>query len=144
MKLFSGDYSHLDSSSYFYTLYNSLIKTRLIVVVASCSLVCTGWVSYTLPYHTTSYLDGADLVYCVYSRATLSGEALDGLQVKFESRVERVMIDVSLEIRKEHPGVVLSACTRLPDVIIPYGAKYGKAYDTGGLTHWPHGERGIS
>lgn len=75
---------------------------------------------------------------------SLSGEALDDLQVKFESHVDRAMIDASLELRKEYPGVVLSSCTRLPDVIIPDGAEYGTAYGTGSLTRWPDGERGIS
>ncbi|PMB68856.1 hypothetical protein BM221_005440 [Beauveria bassiana] len=54
------------------------------------------------------------------------------------------MIDVALELRKEYPDVLLSSCTRLPDVITPDGVKYGTRYDTGSLTPWPNDERKIS
>lgn len=54
------------------------------------------------------------------------------------------MIDVALELKREIPGLVLSSCTRLPDVITPDGTRYGTRYDTGSLEPWPTGEMGIS
>ncbi|KAJ5965858.1 ankyrin repeat-containing domain [Penicillium waksmanii] len=76
----------------------------------------------------------------------LTGEPLDDsdLETLFESRVDRAMIDVSLELRRDYPNVVLSSCTRLPDVITPDGVKYGTRYDTGSLVRWPEGQRGLS
>ncbi|CAI7569709.1 unnamed protein product [Penicillium glandicola] len=74
----------------------------------------------------------------------LDGEPLMELEFKFESRVDRAMIDVALELRREYPGVVLSSCTRLPDVITPDGMKYGTRYGIGSLEPWPENESGLS
>ncbi|KAF4345744.1 ankyrin repeat-containing protein [Fusarium beomiforme] len=50
----------------------------------------------------------------------LNGELLTN-KVTFDSLVDRVMIDVSLELRdrKKYPRLLFSSCTRLPDVITP-------------------------
>ncbi len=60
----------------------------------------------------------------------LDRKPLQGLQVKFESRVDRALIDISLELRKEDRNLVLSSCTRLPDVISSDRVKYGIKYNT--------------
>lgn len=76
----------------------------------------------------------------------LTGESLDfsDLEILFESRVDRAMIDVALELRRDNPDVVLSSCTRLADVITPDGMKYGTRYDNGSLTPWPEGQKGLT
>ncbi|KAF5676593.1 ankyrin repeat-containing protein [Fusarium heterosporum] len=74
----------------------------------------------------------------------LTGEALNEPEVIFESRVDRAMIDVALEIKRDFPGVLLSSCTRLPDIISPEGFKYGTSYQTGKFQKWPDGERKIA
>ncbi|KAM0351662.1 hypothetical protein ACHAPU_002672 [Fusarium lateritium] len=74
----------------------------------------------------------------------LTGDELNKPEVIFESRVDRAMIDVALEIKRDYPGVLLSSCTRLPDVISPDGVKYGTSYKTGGFQRWPDGEGRIA
>ncbi|KAJ6019736.1 hypothetical protein N7522_000444 [Penicillium canescens] len=73
----------------------------------------------------------------------LDGEPLIKPEVVFESRVDRVMIDVSLALRKEYPDLLFSSCTRLPDVITSTG-KYKAKFQTSRLVPLQEGEEGLA
>ncbi|KAI8718591.1 hypothetical protein NCS52_00638400 [Fusarium sp. LHS14.1] len=89
---------------------------------------------------------GLGLGYDVYTgKATnpLNGESLTSPAVIFESRVDRVMINVSLELREKHPQLLFSSCTRLPDVTTPNG-KFKANFTTSRLVPSKEGEEGLS
>ena len=73
----------------------------------------------------------------------LNGEILTDKNIIFESRVDRAMIDVSLELRQKYPQLLFSSCTRLPDVITSKG-KFKADFRTSRLVPWKDGEKGIS
>jgi hypothetical protein len=73
----------------------------------------------------------------------LNGELLIDKDVIFESRVDRAMIDVSVELRRRYPELLFSSCTRLPDVITPSG-EYKAWHETSRLVRWENGEKGLS
>ncbi|EGX91946.1 ankyrin repeat-containing domain [Cordyceps militaris CM01] len=77
------------------------------------------------------------------ARNPLTGALLSDSDVIFDSRVDRAMIDVSLELREKHPQLIFASCTRLPDVITP-DAKYKASHETAKLVRWDEGEKGIS
>lgn len=72
----------------------------------------------------------------------LNGSPLTNGRVIIESLVDRVMIDLSLELRNDHPQLLFSSCTRLPDVITPEG-KHKASFKTSRLMPWETGERGL-
>ncbi|CAN8098607.1 unnamed protein product [Discula destructiva] len=100
------------------------------------------------------------------ARNPLTGEYLTDPAVIFDSLVDRAMIDVSLELRKKHPKLLFSSCTRLPDVIIHKAnhhrtrsnnnnnnnntadseddKRYKANHKTGELIPWPEGEAGLA
>jgi hypothetical protein len=77
------------------------------------------------------------------ARNPLNGQLLADKDVVFDSRVDRVMIDVSLELRRRYPSLLFSSCTRLPDVITPKG-EYKAWHETSRLVRWADGEKGLS
>ncbi|KAK8023809.1 ankyrin repeat protein [Apiospora rasikravindrae] len=72
----------------------------------------------------------------------LNGTELQDPQVIFNSLVDRAMIDVSLELRKEYPELLFASCTRLPDVITSKG-KFKAGFKTSRLEPWKTGEQGL-
>jgi ankyrin repeat protein len=78
----------------------------------------------------------------------LNGDRIKSEEVKYESRLDRAMIDVSLRIREENKKyvnkVLFSSCTRLPDVVAPNGARYKVRFQTANVEKWSSGEEGIS
>ncbi|CAN9091613.1 unnamed protein product [Alternaria alternata] len=50
-----------------------------------------------------------------------NGVKLEDPGVIFEALIDRVMIDVSLELRERNTNLIFSSCTRLPDIITPEG-----------------------
>ncbi|KAK4150798.1 hypothetical protein C8A00DRAFT_45879 [Chaetomidium leptoderma] len=77
------------------------------------------------------------------ARNPLNGEPLADEGVIFDSRVDRAMIDVSVEVRKRYPTLLFSSCTRLPDVITPKG-EYKAWHETSRLVRWDDGEKGLA
>lgn len=77
------------------------------------------------------------------AKSPLDGTPLMKQEIIFESLVDRAMIDVSLELRKEYPKLLFSSCTRLPDVITPEG-KFKAGFATSRLESWKDGEEGLS
>lgn len=77
------------------------------------------------------------------ARNPLDDELLVDEKVIFESLVDRVMIDVSLKLREEHPDLLFSSCTRLPDVITTEGA-YKASFQDAELRRFEDGEAGLS
>lgn len=77
------------------------------------------------------------------ARNPLDGQVLQDRQVIFHSLVDRVMIDVSLELREKYPQLLFSSCTRLPDVIRPDGS-FMASYKTSHLMPWLIGEKGLA
>ncbi|AEO59652.1 hypothetical protein MYCTH_2308116 [Thermothelomyces thermophilus ATCC 42464] len=77
------------------------------------------------------------------ARNPLNGELLTDEGVIFDSRVDRAMIDVSVELRKRYPKLLFSSCTRLPDVITPKG-EYKAWHETSRLVRWDDGEKGLA
>ena len=77
-------------------------------------------------------------------RNPLNGEPIKDLEVTFESRVDRAMIEVSLELKKRYPILYSSSCTRLYEVRTSEGEELVAGIKTGALRLKPDGERGIS
>ncbi|KAK8045771.1 hypothetical protein PG996_013835 [Apiospora saccharicola] len=73
----------------------------------------------------------------------LTGELLMDEEVIYNSTVDRVMIDVELELRKKYPNLFFSSCTRLPDVTMS-GRHYKAKFGDGSLVPWPEGEKGLA
>lgn len=73
----------------------------------------------------------------------MDGTAITDLEVIFDSRVDRAMIDVSLELRRAHPELNFSSCTRLCDVRTIKGDMVADM-KTGRLRPVPHGQKGIA
>lgn len=65
----------------------------------------------------------------------LNGELLTDKGVIFEALVDRAMIDVSLELQRENKDLLLSSCTRLPDVITSRG-RYKAGHEFGRMVLW--------
>jgi hypothetical protein len=86
------------------------------------------------------------------ARNPKNGQLLTDDKVKFESLVDRVMIDVTLELKKEHPELRFSSCTRLPDVVtdirtedeVILDKKYKAAFRTSSMTPWFKDQEGLS
>jgi hypothetical protein len=72
----------------------------------------------------------------------LNGEDLRIEDVIYQSRVDRVMIDVSLELRILYPELVFSSCTRSADEMVQ-GENYKRKFRTGKLDTWEDEERGL-
>jgi hypothetical protein len=72
-----------------------------------------------------------------------NGEAITDDEVILESRIDRAMIDVSLELRRNYPDLRFSSCTRLCDVWTSAG-ELAVSIRTGKLYPRPDGEKGIS
>lgn len=98
---------------------------------------------------------GLGLLYDVNTgkaRNPLTGDPLQNPDVIYESRVDRVMIDVSLQLRENHhielrkkpnhPNLLFSSCTRLADVIV-LGQNYKAHHQDGKFIRWAEGEAGI-
>lgn len=64
-------------------------------------------------------------------------------EIIYESCIDRAMIDVSLELRRQYPQLLFSSCTRLPDIITTRGS-YKGSYDTASLVKIEDGESGLS
>lgn len=77
------------------------------------------------------------------ARNPLDGTLLTDYDVIVESRVDRAMIEVSLELRKNYPDLLFASCTRLPDVITSKG-KYKASFATSRLELWSTGEKGLA
>lgn len=77
------------------------------------------------------------------ARNPLNGVPLKNSEVIYESCIDRAMIDVSLELRKQYPRLLFSSCTRLPDVITPEG-KFKASHETSKLVELEEGEAGLS
>ncbi|KAK9773235.1 hypothetical protein SCAR479_10152 [Seiridium cardinale] len=75
----------------------------------------------------------------------LTGDPLEDDRVKFDCLVDRAMIDVSLDLRKQYPELLFSSCTRLPDVITSKG-KFKAHHATSRLVALPDpdSEKGLS
>lgn len=76
----------------------------------------------------------------------LNGKLIRDEKVKFESRVDRVLIDVALELREKNSELLFSSCTRLPDYIIDH-KNYKANWQTSRLEAWKDAdtdENGIS
>jgi hypothetical protein len=72
------------------------------------------------------------------------GSPISDPEMILASRLDRAMIEVSLELRKLYPQMVFSSCTRLSDVYIrDSDAEYTADLLTGKLKPKPTGERGI-
>ena len=74
----------------------------------------------------------------------LNGVRIKCEKVKYQSRLDRAMIAVSLRLREKYPKVLFSSCTRLPDVVSPNGANYKVRFATAKLQKWDPGEEGIA
>ncbi|KAL1603443.1 hypothetical protein SLS60_005030 [Paraconiothyrium brasiliense] len=74
----------------------------------------------------------------------INGVNIVDKEVIYDARVDRAMIDVSLELRRRYPNRLrFSSCTRLPDVILPTG-KFKARYESSKLDGWAIGEKAIS
>ena len=73
----------------------------------------------------------------------LNGERIVTEEVIFEARFDRALIDVTLELKRAHKGLLIASCTRLPDVILPTG-NYIAGYLTSKMKPWETEEKGIS
>ncbi|KAF3008224.1 hypothetical protein E8E14_009615 [Neopestalotiopsis sp. 37M] len=73
----------------------------------------------------------------------LEGTSIHDKDVIFESCVDRVMIDVSLELRHKYSELLFGSCTRLPDVNMK-GKNYKASFADSKLRTWNTGEKGIS
>ncbi|KAF3058628.1 Ankyrin repeat and KH domain-containing protein 1 [Daldinia childiae] len=85
---------------------------------------------------------GLGLLYDVETgkaRNPLTGAPLRDETVVFNSLVDRAMIDVSLELRREHPDLLFCSCTRLPDVIAS-DQKYKAHHQSGNMVGWERNE----
>lgn len=71
----------------------------------------------------------------------LNGTPIEDLAVIFMSRLDRAMIEVSLELKKS--GKLLSGCTRLCDVRTSGGLEFTASMKDGKLRPKPAGERGL-
>lgn len=74
----------------------------------------------------------------------LTGEPITDLEVATASRLDRAMIEVSLELKAKHPTLMFSSCTRLCEVITPTGEQLTGDCLTGHLRPKPKGEKGIA
>ncbi|KAJ9604493.1 hypothetical protein H2200_011329 [Cladophialophora chaetospira] len=72
-----------------------------------------------------------------------TGEAITDQEVILESRIDRAMIEVSLELRQKYPRLRFSSCTRLCDIWTSAGKLVADIH-TGKLKPMPDGEKGIS
>ncbi|KAK0667869.1 hypothetical protein QBC41DRAFT_278083 [Cercophora samala] len=77
------------------------------------------------------------------ARNPFNDELLLDEKVIFESLVDRVMIDVSLNLRKRYPDLLFSSCTRLPDVTTPE-RPYKTGFHNAELGRFKDGEAGLS
>ncbi|KAK4197907.1 hypothetical protein QBC40DRAFT_136554, partial [Triangularia verruculosa] len=77
------------------------------------------------------------------ARNPLNVELIMDEKVIFESLLDRVMIDVGLELRRRHPDLLFSFCTRLPDVTTS-DSQYNVSFLTGDLKRIQDGETGLS
>lgn len=74
----------------------------------------------------------------------LTGEAITDLEVATASRLDRAMIEVSLELKAKHPTLMFSSCTCLCEVITPAGEQLTGDCLAGHLKPKPKGEKGIA
>ncbi|KAK4171219.1 hypothetical protein QBC36DRAFT_100935 [Triangularia setosa] len=77
------------------------------------------------------------------ARNPLNDDLLTDSKVIFEALVDRVMIDVSLELRRRYPDVLFASCTRLPDVTTSE-RQYKTSFKTAELGRMKDGEAGLS
>ena len=77
------------------------------------------------------------------ARNPLDGTTITDAEVILESRIDRAMIDASLELRRRYPKMYFSSCTRLCEVSTSKGELVADI-KTGRLKLKPVGEKGIS
>lgn len=120
----------------------------------SFEVMCKSFEDQINPY--IRGLDGKFIPEIVHSGlglgySTHTGDAVNPLDgtpildpsVIFDSRVDRAMIEVSLKIKKAHPELYFSSCTRLCDVRLTTGEGMVADMDTGRLKPKPWGEEGL-
>ncbi|EUC27370.1 hypothetical protein COCCADRAFT_111882, partial [Bipolaris zeicola 26-R-13] len=73
----------------------------------------------------------------------LNGKRIVTEEVIFEARFDRALIDVTLDLKRAHKGLLIASCTRLPDVILPTGY-YIADYSSSKMKPWETEEKGIS
>ncbi|KAK5740832.1 hypothetical protein LTR17_004422 [Elasticomyces elasticus] len=73
----------------------------------------------------------------------LNGALIKDPSVIVDSRLDRAMIQVSLDLRKQHPELLHSSCTRLCEVRTSEGEELVADMRSGRLKPKPKGERGI-
>ncbi|KAI0546426.1 WD40-repeat-containing domain protein [Xylaria curta] len=70
------------------------------------------------------------------------GSPISDPNVVLASRLDRAMIEVSLDLRKEFPQMVFCSCTRLSDVYMA-NEQYATTVDTSRLRRKPEGDEGL-
>ncbi|KAH6970770.1 hypothetical protein BKA56DRAFT_559262, partial [Ilyonectria sp. MPI-CAGE-AT-0026] len=73
-----------------------------------------------------------------------NGKPLDDDGVIFDSLLDRVMIDVSVDLRARYPELIFSSCTRLADVITPNDGDFKASWITSKLIPIETGEKGLA
>jgi len=76
----------------------------------------------------------------------MDGTPLNDREVIFQSRVDRALIDVGLELqgRKKSPLVIFSSCTRLCDIRTPEATEMTWSMKTGQMMTTLDGEQGLA
>jgi hypothetical protein len=88
---------------------------------------------------------GLGLGYNVRQRTAVNpkdGSPIKDRDVLLASRLDRAMIEVSLQLRRRYPQIVFSSCTRLSDVYLR-DLEYTADLQTGSLKERPTTEEGI-
>lgn len=74
-----------------------------------------------------------------------NGDTIESAEVTFNSRLDRAMIEVSLELRRSYPHMVFSSCTRLSDVYLTGSdAEFTRDLMEGNLKPQITGDKGIA
>ena len=74
-----------------------------------------------------------------------NGDTIKSAEVTFNSRLDRAMIEVSLELRQRYPHMVFSSCTRLSDVYLAVSdAEFTRDLMKGSLKPQIAGDDGIA
>lgn len=74
-----------------------------------------------------------------------NGDTIKSAEVTFNSRLDRAMIEVSLELRRRYPHMVFSSCTRLSDVYLTGSdAEFTRDLMEGNLKPQIAGDEGIA
>jgi hypothetical protein len=73
----------------------------------------------------------------------LDGSIIDKPEVIFMSRLDRAMIEVSLQLKETYPTMIFSGCTRLCEVRKPNGEELNASMKDGKLRPKPTGQKGL-